>query len=168
MQVDLKGRSRWSPARRRASDGRSPTLSPRAGARVIYTDLDGAMRRRRPQAAPRPDEPHLSFGLDVGDGAEIDAVVARIAEASRPHRHPRQQRRHRRHGRRPQDHRRVPGRDLGRDAAHRPHRRVPGEPRRRPAHEGAESRAASSTSPPCSGSCRCGCRAPTSRPRPGS
>ncbi len=56
----------------------------------------------------------------------------------RPHRHPRQQCRHRRQGGGPQDHRRIPGRDLGRDAAHRSHRRLPGEPRRRPAHEGAE------------------------------
>ena len=92
----------------------------------------------------------------------------RSRRGGRPHRHSRQQCRHRREGGGSQNHRRISGRDLGGDAAHRSDRRLSRQPRRDPAHEGKGARVASSTSPRSSASCRCACRVPTSPRKPAS
>ena len=76
MQVDLAGQVALVTG---AAQGIGRAIADgfaKAGARVIYTDRD---RAKAAEAAPAHGG-HLSFGLDVGDGAEIDRTVAEAAE----------------------------------------------------------------------------------------
>jgi 3-oxoacyl-[acyl-carrier protein] reductase len=79
MQVDLKGQVAFVTGAAQGI-GRSiaDTLA-RSGARVIYTDLDDGRAGEAARAAPGAGEPHLSYALDVADGAAIEAVVAQAA-----------------------------------------------------------------------------------------
>jgi NAD(P)-dependent dehydrogenase (short-subunit alcohol dehydrogenase family) len=54
----------------------------RNGARVVYTDLDESRTAEAARSAPAGGNRHLSFRMDVGNGAEVDAVVAEVAEAT--------------------------------------------------------------------------------------
>ena len=112
---NLRGRSRWSPARRAASAGRSRSNS-------------GAPARRWSAPRPPPEGAGAAsaaalaeagiagtgMALDVTDAAAVDAVLAAIEQAARADHDPRQQRRH--HPRQPAaaDEGRRVGRDHGR------------------------------------------------------
>ena len=54
----------------------------RNGARVVYTDLDESRTAEAARSAPGGGNRHLSFRLDVGDGAQIDSVIEEIAAAA--------------------------------------------------------------------------------------
>src|SRR6476620_3569285 len=82
MQVDLDGLvALVTGAAQGIGRSIADTLA-RNGARVVYTDRDPGAATEAAGRAPSVGDPHLSYALDVADGAVVDTTVARIAEAT--------------------------------------------------------------------------------------
>jgi len=82
MQVDLDGLvALVTGAAQGIGRSIADTLA-RNGARVVYTDRDPGAATQAAGRAPSVGDPHLSYALDVADGAVVDTTVARIAEAT--------------------------------------------------------------------------------------
>jgi 3-oxoacyl-[acyl-carrier protein] reductase len=82
MQVDLHGQvALVTGAAQGIGRSIADTLA-RNGARIIYTDLDIDRVTEAARAADRSDEDHLSFAMDVSDGAQIDATIAGAVAAA--------------------------------------------------------------------------------------
>jgi 3-oxoacyl-[acyl-carrier protein] reductase len=82
MQVDLGGQVALVTGAAQGIGRAIADSLARAGARLIYTDRQAGRAAEAAEVAPAAGRAHLSFGLDVGNGAEIDGVVARAAEVA--------------------------------------------------------------------------------------
>ena len=161
MQVDLTGQVAVVTGAAQGIGRAVAGAFAQSGARVVFTDLDERHTAQAAASVPRLGEPHLSYVMDVANGSEVDAVIARIAEEA---------------GRIDIL---VNNAGIGVKAADR--KTIDEFPvetweemlridltgvfrvsRATVPHMKARNRAASSTSRRCSASCRCGCRVPTS------
>ena len=82
MQVDLHGQvALVTGAAQGIGRSIADTLA-RNGARIIYTDLDSDRVAEAARGAETPGDKHLSFAMDVSDGDQIDATVAKAVAAA--------------------------------------------------------------------------------------
>ena len=82
MQVDLHGQvALVTGAAQGIGRSIADTLA-RNGARIIYTDLDIDRVAEAARGAETPGDEHLSFAMDVSDGDQIDATVAKAVAAA--------------------------------------------------------------------------------------
>ena len=82
MQVDLHGQvALVTGAAQGIGRSIADTLA-RNGARIIYTDLNADRAAEAARSARTLGEDHLSFAMDVADGAQIDATVAKAVAAA--------------------------------------------------------------------------------------
>ena len=82
MQVDLHGQvALVTGAAQGIGRSIADTLA-RNGARIIYTDLDIDRTAEAARTAEISGAEHLSFTMDVSDGAQIDATVAKAVAAA--------------------------------------------------------------------------------------
>jgi 3-oxoacyl-[acyl-carrier protein] reductase len=82
MQVDLQGQiALVTGAAQGIGRSIADTLA-RNGARIIYTDLDIERTAEAARSAETLGDEHLSFAMDVSDGAQIDETVAKAVAAA--------------------------------------------------------------------------------------
>jgi 3-oxoacyl-[acyl-carrier protein] reductase len=82
MQVDLQGQVAVVTGAAQGIGRSIANALARNGARVVYTDVDWHRSSEAADAAPDVGEAHLAFALDVGDGPQVDAVIAEVAQAT--------------------------------------------------------------------------------------
>jgi 3-oxoacyl-[acyl-carrier protein] reductase len=80
MQVDLSGQVAVVTGAAQGIGRAVAGAFAQSGARVVFTDLDERHTAQAAASVPRLGEPHLSYVMDVANGGEVDAVIARIAE----------------------------------------------------------------------------------------